>query len=56
MSADVGPWEGNSAGFEEDSSDKPPYVQEENGGFEGGSDGRTAQLRTLMSVDDLVDR
>jgi arylsulfatase A-like enzyme len=54
--AAVPPWSGNPAVFESDRTDKPPYVQEHRSGFSRGNETRTAQLRTLMSVDDMVDR
>lgn len=53
--AEVPPWEGNPAVFEEDRSDKPPYVQASSDTFEDGDALRTAQLRALMSADDMVD-
>jgi arylsulfatase A-like enzyme len=52
----VGRWDGNPAVFEEDRSDKPGFVQDKEAGFKGGKKLRTRQLRTLKSVDDLVDR
>jgi arylsulfatase A-like enzyme len=52
----VGQWAGNPAVFEEDRSDKPLFVQDKEAGFKGGKKLRTRQLRTLKSVDDLVDR
>jgi arylsulfatase A-like enzyme len=48
------PWDGNPAVFEEDRSDKPPFVQESKMTFRRGRRLRKRQLRTLMSVDDLV--
>jgi arylsulfatase A-like enzyme len=54
--ANVGEWEGNPAVFEDDRSDKPAYVQESSKTFEGVSALRRRGLRTLLSVDDLVDR
>jgi arylsulfatase A-like enzyme len=53
--AEVPEWEANPAVFEEDRSDKPPYVQASSDTFEDGDALRTAQLRTLMSADDMVD-
>jgi arylsulfatase A-like enzyme len=52
----VGRWAGNPAVFEEDRSDKPSFVQDKEAVFKGGKKLRTRQLRTLKSVDDLVDR
>jgi arylsulfatase A-like enzyme len=52
--ARVAPWEGNSAVFEGDRSDKPPWVQSESHGIRFGRRIRKEQFRTLMSVDDLV--
>jgi arylsulfatase A-like enzyme len=52
----VGRWGGNPAVFEEDRSDKPLFVQDKEAAFKGGKKLRTRQLRTLKSVDDLVDR
>jgi arylsulfatase A-like enzyme len=54
--ATVPPWDGNPAVFEEDRSDKSPWVQSHSQTFEGGREVRTRQLRTLMSVDDMVGR
>jgi arylsulfatase A-like enzyme len=53
--AAVPAWDGNPAVSERDKSDKPPYVRASNIGLERGQDLRSKQLRTLMSVDDLVD-
>jgi arylsulfatase A-like enzyme len=52
----VGRWAGNPAVFEDDRTDKPSFVQDKEAGFSGGKKLRTRQLRTLKSVDDLVDR
>lgn len=54
--APVSRWKGNPAVFEEDRTDKPPSVQIRNETFEDGRSDRRLQLRTLMSVDDLVGR
>jgi arylsulfatase A-like enzyme len=51
----VGQWDGNPAVFEADRTDKPAFVQIKEAGFEGGRKLRTRQLRTLKSVDELVD-
>jgi arylsulfatase A-like enzyme len=53
-SAHVSLWTGNPAVREEDESDKPRYVQLMDIPASIGHDLRTQQLRTLMSVDDLV--
>jgi arylsulfatase A-like enzyme len=52
----VGPWAGTPAVFETDRTDKPAYVQVKSAGFNGGRKLRARQLRTLRSVDDMVDR
>jgi arylsulfatase A-like enzyme len=51
----VSPWLGTPSVFEADRSDKPPFVQRENKTFERGEAVRAAQLRTLMSVDVMVE-
>ena len=52
----VPPWPGNPAQFEADRSDKPPWVQSSSTTAAAIEDLRVKQLRTLYSVDDLVDR
>jgi arylsulfatase A-like enzyme len=52
---DVGSWSGNPAVDEADRSDKPPSVQKGDVSLGAGRDLRERQLRTLFSVDDLVD-
>jgi arylsulfatase A-like enzyme len=52
--APVAPWSGNPAVFERDRSDKPAYVRGFDYSISGGRRVREAQLRTLMSVDDMV--
>jgi arylsulfatase A-like enzyme len=52
----VGQWDGNPAVFEADRTDKPAFVQTKEAGFQGGRKLRTRQLRTLKSVDELVDQ
>jgi arylsulfatase A-like enzyme len=48
-------WAGNPAVFEKDLSDKPPFVQAAHRfGIDDGRKVRKHQLRTLMSVDDMV--
>jgi arylsulfatase A-like enzyme len=54
--APVGGWGGNPGVREADRSDKPPYVRRRDAGLPEGRGIRKAQLRTLMSVDDLVAR
>lgn len=51
--ARVPSWDGNPATFESDTSDKPSFV-DRGISFEEGQTMRRDQLRTLMSVDDLV--
>ena len=53
--ADVGLWAGNPAMGEADRSDKPPWVQARNFTLAQAEKVRTPQLRTLKSVDDMVD-
>jgi arylsulfatase A-like enzyme len=53
--APISTWKGNPAVFEADRSDKAPYVRTAHTTFERGQQLRTAQLRTLMSVDVLVE-
>lgn len=52
----VPPWPGNPAQFEADRSDKPPWVQSSSTTATAIETLRVRQLRTLYSVDDLVDR
>lgn len=52
--APVPPWDRNPAVDETDRSDKPPFIQSAEASPEAIEDIRTRQLRTLMSVDDLV--
>src|SRR5918992_3821145 len=53
--APVGDWGGNPAVFEQDRGDKPPWVQWYNPRpFSQIQDIRRGELRSLMSVDDLV--
>ena len=54
--APVSHWPGNPAVFERDRSDKPPYVQGIDHTIEEGRRVRRHQLRTLISVDDMVGR
>jgi arylsulfatase A-like enzyme len=52
---DVGDWAGSPAVFEGDRSDKPPYVRRSNITFSEGDLTRRQQLRTLLSVDDMIE-
>ncbi len=54
--AAVPPWHPGEGVFEADRSDKPPYVQARHGNPNGGRASRLRQFRTLMSVDDMIDR
>ena len=54
--ANVPKWDGNPAVFEADRTDKPEFVKRQSRSFEYGSNRRRRQLRTLMSLDDLVNR
>lgn len=54
--APVPPWRPSPAVFEQDRSDKPMFVQNRQVDATKASETRRDQLRTLMSVDDLVDR
>ena len=54
--AAVSGWSGNPAVAEADRSDKPPVVQQKSSTLAAGQATRRQQLRTLMSVDDLVGR
>ena len=54
--ATVGRWRGNPAILEADRTDKPPYVQQVTSSLVHNRGVRRGQLRTLMSVDDLVER
>jgi arylsulfatase A-like enzyme len=55
-SAPVPEWEPGPNVGEVDKTDKPPYVQDAGGTEEGGEHLRREQLRTLMAVDEMVDR
>ena len=54
--APVGYWDGNPAVAEKDRTDKPPYVRERTATRAELRRARRNQLRSLMSVDDLVER
>ena len=54
--APVEEWEWSPSAFEEDVGDKPKYVQLSNAKPRRVTRLRTKQLRTLMSVDDMVGR
>ncbi len=49
-------WPGNPSVFERDRSDKPPFVRRLHYSLREGRAVRARQLRTLMSVDDMVGR
>jgi arylsulfatase A-like enzyme len=53
--ADFGLWPGNRAVRERNRKDKPSYVRKSHVRLPRGRQLRTMQLRTLLSVDDLVD-
>ena len=52
--APVTVWKSNPATKEQDRTDKPPWIQSRNARFKKGEQIRRRQLRTLMSVDDMV--
>jgi arylsulfatase A-like enzyme len=54
--ASVPPFQTNPASFEADVSDKPPFVQYYSVNQQTIMNQRDDQLRTLMSVDDMVDQ
>jgi arylsulfatase A-like enzyme len=54
--APVGPFDPSLAMRESDRSDKPSFVRSEHARLRAMSTARERQLRTLMSVDDLVER
>ena len=54
--AHIPSWSGNPSVFERDRADKPSFVQRLHYTFQEGRVVRAAQLRALMSVDDLVGR
>jgi arylsulfatase A-like enzyme len=54
--ANVGTWAGNPATAETDRTDKPPWVRSRDFSLAQAEAVRTPQLRTLMSVDDMVDQ
>jgi arylsulfatase A-like enzyme len=56
QSAPVKRWNGNPAVFEKDRTDKPPHVRAAHFKFRQAKRHRRDQLRSLMSVDDLVRR
>lgn len=56
VDAPVPDWEPSPAVTEEDRSDKPQFIRKHNFSEDEGSAARTGQLRTLMAVDDMVDR
>ena len=54
--ASVSDWPANPAVSESDRSDKPPYVRKSSYSYTQGKADRRDQLRTLMTVDDQVER
>jgi arylsulfatase A-like enzyme len=54
--APVPQWHGNPAVLERDRNDKPPYVRAGHISFRQGKALRKKQLRTLMSVDEMLGR
>jgi arylsulfatase A-like enzyme len=56
VDAVVAPWRGNPATAETDLSDKPPWWQRRSFSLRKGRELRARQFRTLMSVDDVVER
>lgn len=52
--ADIGIWHGNKAVRESDLSDKPPWLRRRKCDLECGREIRERQLRSLLSVDDMV--
>ena len=54
--APVGSWDGTPAVRERDRSDKPPFVRRVHYSLSEGRAVREGQLRSLMSVDDMVAR
>ncbi len=54
--APVRPWPGTPATMETDRSDKPPSVRARNIPQEEANAERVQQIRTLLSVDDMVDQ
>jgi arylsulfatase A-like enzyme len=54
--ADVGTWAGNPAVAEADRSDKPAFVRSGTATLDDGRRTRAKQLRTLLSVDEMVYR
>ncbi len=54
--APVPPWDGDPGVFEEDKSDKPGYVSTASLSLAKAQERRAKQLRTLISVDDMMGR
>jgi arylsulfatase A-like enzyme len=52
--ARVAPWSGTPSVFEEDRTDKPPFVLRQSATYERGRAVRASQLRTLRSVDNMI--
>jgi arylsulfatase A-like enzyme len=55
LNAPVPPWVDDPARLETDRTDKPPYVQKRNPSKSAIQTTRTKQIRTLYSVDDLIE-
>jgi arylsulfatase A-like enzyme len=56
--APVGEWDGSPATREDtlgEKADKPPYIRDSSATFDQGQRVRKKQLRSLMSVDDMID-
>jgi arylsulfatase A-like enzyme len=54
--APVGAWDGTPSTGESNRSDKPPWIRSLRFSLDEARQVRTAQLRTLRSVDDMVDK
>ena len=54
--ADVGTWDGNPAVGEVDRTDKPHWIRSHTDDLNDGRLTRAKQVRTLLSVDEMVDR
>jgi arylsulfatase A-like enzyme len=54
--APVPEWEPSPAVTEKDRSDKPEFIRKHKFTVEEGREARTGQLRTLLAVDEMVDR
>ncbi len=56
VGAPVPPWEPNPAVLEADRTDKPAWVQRHRAGVDASREARDAQLRTLLALDEMLDR